>query len=417
MNTREPEEYGNHAQELRQRAEESLRGKPVDLDGLNTNDIQYLLHELQVHQAELSIQNEELRRVQMDLEISRDLFSHLFNFAPVGYCTLSQKGRVLNANQTLADMLVVDQEKLLHHMLSEFVDSDSQDQYYLHIQHVTVDHRREVSEIQLVRSDGGRLVARMESTIAQDDPVQLLTILSDVTTQRRLEAQQQASAVRMMLQRRLIEQSEMERAELAHNLHDGPIQRLSGLGFSTQTIKEIIKENGVDGDSIIQQMADDIKSLIVELRGICNDLRPPVLAKLGLRRAIAENVVELQEKYLDTKINLEMNNDPDHLPDHIALALYRIYQHAMNNIYRHAKASEVWIRLFPGPQQILFEIQDNGQGLSGPVDWNEYTQRGHFGLVGMKERAQAFGGNMQLTSKRGEGTTVRVIVPLAVVEK
>jgi hypothetical protein len=85
MDKKNPEGKGIHAQELRKRAEEALRGKPVDLEGLHTDDIQYLLHELQVHQAELAIQNEELRRVQGDLESSRDLFSDLYNFAPVGY--------------------------------------------------------------------------------------------------------------------------------------------------------------------------------------------------------------------------------------------------------------------------------------------------------------------------------------------
>ena len=126
--------------------------------GLHTDDIQYLLHELQVHQAELSLQNEELRRVQLDLEISRDLYSDLYNFAPSGYCTLSQKGRILNANQTLAEMLGMDQEKLLHRPLSDFVDSARQDEYYLHCQRALKEHRREESEIWLVKQTGERIL-------------------------------------------------------------------------------------------------------------------------------------------------------------------------------------------------------------------------------------------------------------------
>ena len=115
--------------QLRRRAEEALQGKPVDLDGLPTEDIQYLLHELQVYQTELSIQNEELRRIQLDLEISRDLYSDLYNLAPAGYVMLSQKGRVLNANQTLAELLGMGIETILHSHLSDFVDSGSQEEY------------------------------------------------------------------------------------------------------------------------------------------------------------------------------------------------------------------------------------------------------------------------------------------------
>jgi hypothetical protein len=66
----------------------------VEVTDLPAEDFQYLLHELQVHQAELSIQNEELRRVQLDLEMARDLYADLFNFAPAGYCTLSRKDTI-----------------------------------------------------------------------------------------------------------------------------------------------------------------------------------------------------------------------------------------------------------------------------------------------------------------------------------
>ena len=255
-------------------------------------------------------------------------------------------------------------------------------------------------------------MARMESKIAQNDPLQLMVILSDVTEQRRLENQQQETAVRSMLQRRLIEQSEMERVELARNLHDGPIQRLSGLGFSIQIIKEILKENGVDDNAYIQQMGDEISDLIVELRGICNNLRPPILKRFGLSKAISENIIDFQAKYPHTKIYLEMSNDLSDLSGSITLSLYRIYQQAMHNIYHHANASKVWIRLKPETRRVLFEIQDNGRGLSVPVDWNENARQGHFGLLGMKERAEAIGGTFQLISQPGDGTLIQVIVPL-----
>lgn len=412
MSITDMEEKEHQAKHLRQRAEEALRGKPVDLENLHTDDIQYLLHEMQVYQAELAIQNEELRRVQLDLEISRDLYSDLYNFAPSGYCTLSKKDRILNANETLEEILGVDHEKLLHRRLSEFVDGGSQDEYFLHRYRAIENCHREVSEIQMVKPEGRRMLVRIESVIARRDSSQLMVMISDITEQRRLEAQQQESAVRMMLQRRLIEQSEMERVELARNLHDGPIQSLAGLGFSIQIIKEILKENGVDGNANIQQMGDDIKSLIAELRNICNNLRPPLLAKLGLLRAIEENVEELQTKDPDMKINLDLSNDPPHLPNNISLALYRIYQQAMNNIYSHSKANEVWIRLKLDPERIVFEIQDNGQGMQIEHTWMDYVRQGHLGLMGMNERAEVLGGTLQLISQPGKGTTVQVIIPL-----
>jgi PAS domain S-box-containing protein len=407
------DEPRDHDQDLRQRAKDVLVGKPIDLEGLHTDDIQYLVLELQVHQAELAIQNEELRRVQLDLEISRDLFSDLYNFAPSGYCTLSQKGRILNANQTLADLFGIDQEKLLHRQLSEFVDSTSQDEYYLHCKRAFINHKRIESEILLQKPAGGQLIVRIESVIARSAPTQLMVMINDITDQRRVEKEQQKYVDRMDIQRRLIEQSEKERGELARNLHDGPIQGLAGLSFSLKMIKDDLKAWGVDGKVNLEQIGVDIQNLTAELRGICNDLRPPVLSRFGLRRALLEHAAEFQKKHEQPKLILEFPDSPTLIPQLIVLPLYRIYQQALSNIIRHAKASEVWVRLKFEPQQFLFEIQDNGLGFSGPEDWNEYARQGHLGLVGMKERAEAIGGRIELISQPGDGTLIRVSIPMA----
>jgi signal transduction histidine kinase len=158
-------------------------------------------------------------------------------------------------------------------------------------------------------------------------------------------------------------------------------------------------------------MGADIKSLIAELRSICNDLRPPVLSRLGLRRAIEENIEGQRAKFPQTKINLELSDDPTPLPDPIAIAFYRIYQQALTNIYRHAKASEVWVRLKLDDEQVFFEIQDNGQGMPKLDNWEDYARQGHLGMIGMNERAVAVNGRMELITGPGEGTLVRVTVP------
>lgn len=409
------EKKADQTLELRQRTEDALRGKPVVLDGLCNDDIQSLLHELQVQQAELSTQNKELRRDQLDLEISRNLYFDLYNFAPSGYCTLSEKGRILNANHTLAELLGVDREKLLNRLLSDFVDSPYQDKYYLHCKRTYTDHRRTESEIQLVKIGGARLVVRILSVIDRGDPTRLMVMLDNITDQRRLEVQQKENAEQMGLRRRVIEQSEMERGELARNLHDGPIQDLVSMIFSIQTIKDILKEHGVDGDRNLDQLRDDVKNLISELRNICNNLRPPMLSRLGLRRAIKENVAEIQSKNPKTRINLYLGDNLNGLPDYITLALYRIYQQAMNNIERHAEASEVWVRLGIDLKQILFEIHDNGRGIAGSLDWDDFARQGHLGVIGMKERAEAIGGSLQIFSRSGEGTLVQVSIPVNVI--
>lgn len=247
----------------------------------------------------------------------------------------------------------------------------------------------------------------------RNDVIGLTIAVMDVSEQRRLELQRQEVAAQREIQRRLFAQSEMERAELSRNLHDGPIQSIVNLGFSLQVIKDILQGEPyeqVAGD--LEKMGVEIKGAIGELRSVCNDLRPPELTRLGVRRAIVENMQELQQKHPSIRMNIDFSDDPNLLPEPVALTFYRIYQQAMNNIVQHAEASEVWVRLQINPHETLFEIQDNGKGLPTPMELVAYARDGHLGIVGMKERAEAIGGDFRIFSEPGEGVSVRVTVPV-----
>lgn len=120
-----PDSNGGHAanDELRARAEaKAVRGAP----GESTD----LFHELRVHQIELEMQNEELRRAQADLEASRARYFDLYDLAPVGYCTLDAGGKVLEANLTGARMFGVTKDLLVGKPLTDFIHRDSQDAFY-----------------------------------------------------------------------------------------------------------------------------------------------------------------------------------------------------------------------------------------------------------------------------------------------
>ena len=154
---------------LRQRAESLALASPTDVTAMTAAELQRLVYELQVHQIELELQNEQLREAQLELASSRDRFADLYEFAPVGYLTLDDAGLVIEANLTAATLLGVGRDKLLHAKFSKFIAPASQDAAYLYWQKVFRTAGKQLAELELLRPDGNSATARMES-IAFDSP-------------------------------------------------------------------------------------------------------------------------------------------------------------------------------------------------------------------------------------------------------
>jgi len=109
---------------------------------------------------------------------------------------------------------------------------------------------------------------------------------------------------------------------------------------------------------------------------------------------------------------MELMPDGQTLTVETRMGLFRIYQELMTNIIRHSGATEVGIRLTLDEAQVELEVQDNGRGFTPPSHWIELAHQDHFGLVGVQERASAVGGRVILRSQHGEGTLVRVVIPV-----
>jgi PAS domain S-box-containing protein len=175
--------------DLRQQAEEMLRRQPEELREMSPEDIQDLIHELQVHQIELEMQNEELRRTQRELELSRDRYLDLYDFAPVGYFTLSERGLILQANLTAATMLGVERSHLRKQPLSHFILSEDQDSYYLRRRKLFETQEPQVCEMRMVRKEGSQFWARIEAAMALDSEGQAVcrAAMGDITERVRAE--------------------------------------------------------------------------------------------------------------------------------------------------------------------------------------------------------------------------------------
>ncbi len=135
---------------LRRRAQKSLLEKPKDLGGVSYTDIQNVIHELKVHQVELEIQNEEFSRVQLELEKSRNKYADLYDFAPVGYFTLDEKGIILESNLTGSALLGVERKSLIRRTLSRYVVKESHNLFYSYRKRLLETTSRQACELRML---------------------------------------------------------------------------------------------------------------------------------------------------------------------------------------------------------------------------------------------------------------------------
>ncbi len=175
---------------VRSRAEKFLSEQPETLETVPASDIRKLIHELEVHQIELEMQNEELRRIQHELIESRNRYYDLYDFAPIGYFTVDDHSLILEANLTGASLLGIERRRLNGNRFSGFISPESQDQYYLHRNKAFETRRLETCELIFFRADSSVFHANLETIAVQDEEgvySQLLIAITDISTRKQAE--------------------------------------------------------------------------------------------------------------------------------------------------------------------------------------------------------------------------------------
>ena len=145
------------------------------------------------------------------------------------------------------------------------------------------------------------------------------------------------------------------------------------------------------------------------LRAICHDLRPPLLQH-DLASALKALVEQLDARST-APIHLEVSAQELHLPDDVAVAIFRITQEALHNAIQHADASEIVVRLTQYPDRLRLTVTDDGRGIAGGVEPGRFVAQGHLGLAGMRERAAMIGGKLDVQTATDYGTVVILELP------
>lgn len=204
---------------------------------------------------------------------------------------------------------------------------------------------------------------------------------------------------------------EEEKKRLSRDLHDTVGSMAVGLNARMKVLEDSIaqdkKDRALDHTA---GMKDSIRTFVTYFKHIALSLRPPQLEEVGFVGALSEYCEEIAEVQ-PLAITLDVNIDDCELSDELSIALYRVVQECLNNIIKHAKADRVVIRVFPKGGDLCLMIIDNGIGFD-PESVPSGQSGGGLGLIGIRERVESFGGMVEFDSQPGNGTRVRIAVPL-----
>lgn len=220
---------------------------------------------------------------------------------------------------------------------------------------------------------------------------------------QRAQAQQSAYVERMADSR------EDERKRIAHELHDTTVQSLIAVGQAIDLARTWLKTDSARAEEMLVMAREQAVEAAADLRDRIADLRPPALEELGLAPALGL----LVEKSGQSRAHLTISGTPRRLSEAIELAAYRATQEAVSNAIRHGDARRIDVTLAYAADALELTVKDDGHGFAPPSDLNDFALQGHYGLMGIRERIQTLGGTVNLTSRAGQGTTLKLRLPVA----
>lgn len=373
---------------------------------------------------------DERKRAVEELVESEARFKAMFENTAVGVALMSLDRKILQINPTVtritgysaADMvlinptdLVVEEDRYLDRDLFQELVNGQRDQYLM--------------EKRYIRKDGTIFWGRINFGLVRDakqKPLYIVGIIEDITEEKRAEERIVAkeSEYRRLLEQRIAERTEelnlanerlrekvaqdavmAERTRLARDLHDAVTQTLFSTTLIADVLPTIWETNPEEGKRRLEEVRQLTRGALAEMRTLLVELRPNALVEVPLPTLLRQLTEAMISR---SQINIQFSADGDgtgerKLPADVQVSLYRIAQEALNNVVKHAKASQAVVTLRVG-ESVRMTVADNGAGFDPSTVTSD-----HLGLKIMRERAEAIGARLLVYSEPGEGTQVSVI--------
>lgn len=364
-------------------------------------------------QAELRARVRTITRLDRfrRLLAERARFDRLVELAPDGVLIVDAAGVVRLANPAIVRLLAIDDDAAaLGRRFSDFVAADARAAWELFFARVSQSIDDDVIELNLRRSDGGQLPVEVTAGAFEWDGAGVVQLLVRDVTRRKLaeEALHYRNLALHRLTARLADAQELERQNLARELHDRVGQNLTAINLNLNIIDQSLDEDSAAVRSRLNDSLQLLEEATRQVRTVMADLRPPMLDDYGLLAALQWYAEQFSAR-TGVRCLVQGAEPARRLPHRVEVALFRICQEALTNVSKHANATEVVIHLDVERERVRLSVADNGEGFV-VTDLGEPAAKAHWGLLTMQERADAVNGTVVVKSQPGKGTLVTVEV-------
>jgi signal transduction histidine kinase len=428
--------------QLRRRAEDRLRARASNRRSTaavpqSAADAKRLLHELQVHQIELELQNAELRQARDELEVALDNYTDLYDFAPSGYFTFAPTGAILQANLTGATLVGIERSRLVGQPFGRLISAGFRPAFTTFLAQVFAGQSQAAGDFELacpgqplrlvtieaqcLRSGQECRAAVVDITarkVAEAARCRLEVMAAsnrkleqEITRRKKLEQDLKTSGQQLrQLSHQILLAQEEERKRISRELHDTVLQTLVGINVHLASLTPQLADNPTRLRRQITRTQRLVEQSLAMVQRFAVELRPTVLDDLGLIPALRTSLKDFMKR-TGVQARLTACAAVNQLPIGQRAVLYRVALEALNNVAIHAQASTVAVQLKKLPDWVCLTLTDNGKSF----DVKRVLRTpgtGRLGLLGMRERLQMVGGRLAIQSTPGQGTTVTAWIPV-----
>jgi len=418
-------------------AGQSLRRRAEDLLDPSVEEATSLLHELQVHQIELELQNEELRRSQQELDLSRARYFELYNFAPVGYLTINDNGLITKANLAAAALVLVTMKILIKRPFTQLIFPEDQDRYYHWCKAIMETGVSQVCELRLLKNDDSTIWVRLAGSLAMDaaDEAELRVVVSDITEPKKVEVELATA------NQKIEEASKAKSVFLANMSHELRTPLNSIIGFSEVLQDQLFGSLNEKQETFVANILNSgrhLLSLINDILDISKVEASKMELELGginMEELCQGTVAMFSEKARKQQIDLSYTVSVD-LDGVTVIADGRKIKQILYNLVDNAikfnrprgfvaitvqKAGET-----ESAPAVQIVVEDNGVGIAEAdrerlfqpfsqltqSSYDKQTEGTGLGLALTKRLVELHGGTIQLQGDLGQGCRFVITLPI-----